>query len=82
MQKTVSITVANPNLQAKAKELVKTFDGEFTTLSKVVVAHTHNNHDATLFNIVCTNVHNDSKVLDRNIKEVSKCNTKGKNLYE
>ena len=35
MQKIVSIAIENPNSQVKEKELVKTFDKEFTTLVEV-----------------------------------------------
>ena len=35
MQKIVTTTIAIPNLQLKAMELVKTFDKEFITLAKV-----------------------------------------------
>ena len=68
MQKIVSPTIANLDLKVKAKDLVKTFDGEFTNLAKVVVMQEKTNHEAALLNTVYTNVRNDLKEVDGNIK--------------
>lgn len=81
MQKIVSKMVANPNLQAKEKELVKTFDEKFTILAKVAIMQALSNHNATLFNTMCTNMHNDLKEIDGNIKELRQCIAEGKKLY-
>ena len=60
---------------------MKTFDKEFTTLEEVASAQAEVRHDATLFNIVCTNVCNDLKALDGNIKGLRKHINEGKRLY-
>ena len=60
---------------------MKTFDEEFTTLAKVASVQAHAKHDATLFNTVCTNVRNDPKELDENIKELRKHIDEGKRLH-
>lgn len=72
MHKTVTTTIVNPNLQSKAKELVQTFDEEFTTLSEAASTQAQVKHDATLFDTLCINVRNDLKSLDECIKELRK----------
>ena len=81
IQKITSTTIANLDLQDKEKHLVKTFDEDFTNLAKVVATQVQKNHDASLFNTVCTNIHIDLNKIDGKIKELRKCIAKGKKLY-
>lgn len=60
---------------------MKFFDKEFTTLAEVASAKAQGTHDASLFNIVWTNVHNDMKALDGNIKGLRKHIDEGKIFY-
>lgn len=76
MQRTVHITITNQDLQTN----VKYFDEQFTTLSKVDLGQAQYKHDA-LFDMVCTNVRNDIKLLDVCIKELRKNIDEGKKLY-
>ena len=81
MPKIVTTIVAILDLQMKAMELVKTFDKEFTTFVEVTLAQAQVSNDATLFNIVCTNVQNGLEELDGNIKGLRKHIDEGKKLY-
>ena len=61
MQNIVHTIFKNPDLQEKVKELTKYFDEEFTTLSKISLIQEKVKHDASLFDIVRTNVRNNLK---------------------
>lgn len=52
MHKKIISTIENQDLQSKAKELVKTFDEEFTTLAEVALTQAQVKHDASLFDTV------------------------------
>lgn len=81
MQKTIHRTITNPDLQTKAKELVKYFDEEFTTFSKIALVQAQENNDASLFDTIFKSVRNDRKTLDMHIKELRKRIDEGKKLY-
>ena len=81
MQRTMKIVVTRTNAQMRAKELVKVFDVELTTLSNVSFVQTKIKHDATLFYTVCLNVKNDLKTLGVCIKKMRKYIDEGKKLY-
>ena len=61
--------------------MVRYFDEELTTLIVIASIQAQEKHDASVFDIVCTNVRNDIKSLDVCIKDLRKSIVEGKKLY-
>ena len=61
--------------------MTKAFDSEFTTLIDVAMVEVQTKHDASLLDIMCTNIRNDINILNVCIKELRQSIEEGKQIY-